>query len=1428
MAINSYPDNSSGEVNFPDQLIDPVSKFRVSNPENLIDTDFEYGLQPTKWETVELINNTPSFFSKSGDTTIDGISSIITNAGTREIIVKTELDHGLAVGIPINVTGTKSITADGAYIINSIPDTKTFTYLCKDNQTDTNSILDLYSSIITGEFFQGSQLRISDSDGIVTDAEGTSILTVTTNTTHGFGENTPFYFLNLNSTVAQEFQAANTASKSFDASNSATAQTFDGSNSLSSVNIDWSNSATFGGTPSTISGTDQVADTITVAHQAEENFNNLPLGTALYYSVSATGGYFNTNPRGVVFLKTIDQLGTSTSTFQVSLVPDGDAIDLTSNLTGTFQIANQARTFAGNNIDPLTQTVIDIEVGTAYSFDGANQGYVGAVQSPAPNNALTVLSYTGAEINADGASSVDYYVGAMVLYATTGAAPTGLTNNTTYFITSFTNNSGGNYTFSVAALPGGTPISITGGSGTQTFVTIGASIDKDIVHIKDSNFAEGDMLEYTFPVDGNFGVSDPEEEKLFYFVDTVYDSHNYLLSPDIGFKPITATGGTILPEVYDNGRIYKVHQFTNVGTSEFIVTDAGRDGLVEYLVVGGGGGGGPWGGGGGGGGGVRSSVPGYFSGRNSIAEDPFEVTAGTYTITVGAGGGRIYNSGTPANGGSSSFGSIVALGGGGGAGRVNTGGTVWGVAGNGGSGAGATWIYAGSNGVAGTGTAGQGFEGGRSPWVNSGNHASGGGGGAGGPGRTPSSTNDFSGNGGDGVLVNITGRPLYWGGGGGAAVHFVTKAGDGGLGGAGGGLGGGKAGDGGSNGINPGNTPTEISIGATAGNGGDAGANTGGGGGAGGGAGANNGGLGGSGIVIIRYPITPPLKGDFINATGGTISTVTQNGVIYREHRFTSTGPSTLEVTNVSSVVDNNRMQYLIVAGGGGGGVDAAGGGGGGGVIMNTGILSTGSYPITVGAGGAVANNGANSTFFSQTAIGGGRGGNSNAAGVAGGSGGGAGRDTTASGGAAQQPSSASGGFGSVGGFGVGVSWAGGAGGGGGAQIGGRAAPAGPSGSAPSVGDYWNGNGGDGVVWIDRNFYGGGGGASAVSLPLSMLGNNTGTGGLGGGGRGGNLAAGGGYDPNLTYAATAGQPNTGGGGGGGYTNTAGAQSAGGGSGIVVVRYPIGLVTPGSGPYLNATGGTTNEITVGSIRYRVHTFTTVGTSNFNVLSTGSVSENNSIEYLVVAGGGGGSDDWSGGGGGGGMLEGSVTVTRSETYPITVGAGGLGGFLYPIPGNNGGNSSALGITTYGGGGGGSDQGAGSDHGNPGGSGGGGAIDGPGGAATAGQGNAGANGNRGANLQGGGGGGAGAAGSGRQGGAGRSSSITGTATFYAGGGSTMANDGTITAGGVGGGGAGHRDGSATAGTNGLGGGGGASAQGGRPGGSGIVVLRYPIGTV
>jgi hypothetical protein len=522
---SSSGSGTGGEISFPKEFVDPVTKLRISQPENLIDTDFEYGLQPTKWETVELINNTPSFFSKSGDTTIPGITSITTNTGTRQITVVTDFDHGLSVGIPISVTGTKSITADGAYIINSIPNTSTFTYLCKANQPNTSSIQDLYSSIITGEFFQGSQLRIADSSGITTNDATTSVLTVTTESSHGFKINTPFYFLNLNSTISQDFPASNTVAKSFDSTNSATAQTFDGSNTLSSINIDWSNSAVAAGVVSTISGVSVVNNTVTVAHSTE-NFSGRALGTPLYYSITGGAGYFLSNPRGVVFLKSVDSLGTSTSTFTVSAVPDGDVIAITASISGTFQLANQARTFSGNNVNPLTQTNIDILKGSNQVFDATN------VSGTTGTNA----TYSGSNVTVTSSVDLDWYGNAMVFYTTTGSAASGLVANTTYFIdTYFRQGVSNNYSFTLKPLPNGSVItSISGGTGIQSFQRIFISLDKDIFHVKDNGFEALDMLEYQYPVDGRFGVNAADEIKDFYFIQTRYDQHNFTLNQNTG------------------------------------------------------------------------------------------------------------------------------------------------------------------------------------------------------------------------------------------------------------------------------------------------------------------------------------------------------------------------------------------------------------------------------------------------------------------------------------------------------------------------------------------------------------------------------------------------------------------------------------------------------------------------------------------------------------------------------------------------------------------------------------------------------------------------------------------------------------------------------------------------------------------------------
>lgn len=277
----------------------------------------------------------------------------------------------------------------------------------------------------------------------------------------------------------------------------------------------------------------------------------------------------------------------------------------------------------------------------------------------------------------------------------------------------------------------------------------------------------------------------------------------------------------------------------------------------------------------------------------------------------------------------------------------------------------------------------------------------------------------------------------------------------------------------------------------------------------------------------------------------------------------------------------------------------------------------------------------------------------------------------------------------------------------------------------------------------------------------------------------------------------------------------------------------------------ATGGTVNDITIGGVNYRIHSFATVGTSTFTVTRGGRV------EYLIVAGGGSGQDRHGGAGGAGGLLQGTTTVTPGS-YTIIVGAGGTHngqtGNQQDI-GEDGDDSSAFGLTAIGGGRAGHWTMAQGVPGFPGGSGGAAprfrdGVSQPGGEGVIGQGNNGARPTGPTERYTPGGGGAGEPGhtnsqiSPGKGGDGIGSTITGTLAFYAGGGGGGAYvppANTLARGGAGGGGC-YIDSSFSSndvdGDPNTGGGGGAayypgggSDNRGGSGGSGVVIIRYKI---
>jgi hypothetical protein len=224
--------------------------------------------------------------------------------------------------------------------------------------------------------------------------------------------------------------------------------------------------------------------------------------------------------------------------------------------------------------------------------------------------------------------------------------------------------------------------------------------------------------------------------------------------------------------------------------------------------------------------------------------------------------------------------------------------------------------------------------------------------------------------------------------------------------------------------------------------------------------------------------------------------------------------------------------------------------------------------------------------------------------------------------------------------------------------------------------------------------------------------------------------------------------------------------------------------------------------------------------FNSSGTFTPLQSLSTDVLVIAGGGGGggavNGSIGGGGGAGGFQYFTGQAVTATGYSITVGAGGAGGSSSPGSGTNGSNSVFGALTAsvgggYGGAGHGTASGA---SGGNGGSGGGAGFSTNtttvGGTGTAGQGNNG--GNEGVGGGGAGGGGAGGAGANPTAGAGSANSITGTSTTYATGGSASGAAGN-----------GVTPSNPTP-NLGIGGAAGWNAAGGA-GGSGVVIVRYPI---
>jgi hypothetical protein len=170
--IQIFVDSATQMVRLSGIGTDAFERARVAAPQSMLDADFEYGLQPTKWQVIDVLRGYPSIYEVPGSDT--SVITVVTDAstgtgsvGSSLITVTTVGAHGFSVGTPITVkalanTVTGFARAEGTFFINSVPTTTTFTYYAKAKVGVSNGdiLSTTYTQLRRGGLFTGSSIGL--------------------------------------------------------------------------------------------------------------------------------------------------------------------------------------------------------------------------------------------------------------------------------------------------------------------------------------------------------------------------------------------------------------------------------------------------------------------------------------------------------------------------------------------------------------------------------------------------------------------------------------------------------------------------------------------------------------------------------------------------------------------------------------------------------------------------------------------------------------------------------------------------------------------------------------------------------------------------------------------------------------------------------------------------------------------------------------------------------------------------------------------------------------------------------------------------------------------------------------------------------------------------------------------------------------------
>ena len=149
---------------------DAIERMRVAPALSMLDADFEYGLQPTKWAAISLLRGYPSIYEIPGTDT--PVLSVVTDAssgsqgiGQSLITVTTVSSHGFEAGTPITIKALEdsvvgAARAEGSFVIVSVPTPTSFTYYAKSKVgSNPNDVLSTtYTQLRQAGFYTGATI----------------------------------------------------------------------------------------------------------------------------------------------------------------------------------------------------------------------------------------------------------------------------------------------------------------------------------------------------------------------------------------------------------------------------------------------------------------------------------------------------------------------------------------------------------------------------------------------------------------------------------------------------------------------------------------------------------------------------------------------------------------------------------------------------------------------------------------------------------------------------------------------------------------------------------------------------------------------------------------------------------------------------------------------------------------------------------------------------------------------------------------------------------------------------------------------------------------------------------------------------------------------------------------------------------------------